>query len=96
MLNDVKTPPPMPRDDQPGLPPVAPTMTTTRKLAEDVHTDPQEPGTHHARIFGEKTHLDPEYAMPLEDRGSTFSIGLTLAAGALVIAVLICVYVAIR
>lgn len=89
MLNEVNSPPPTQNGD-------VPVARSTPRLAADVHVDPQEPGIHKARIFGEKTHINPEYAMPLEDRGSTFSIGLTIAGGLVVVAVLVCVYVAIR
>jgi hypothetical protein len=63
---------------------------------QTIHTDRQEPGTHHARYFGDKPITDAAYAMPLEDRGSTFSVGLTVAALAVVIAVVVCVYAALR
>ena len=41
------------------------------------HVDPTEPGLHKTRVMGERTHLEPEYAMPLEDRGSFFSLTLS-------------------
>jgi hypothetical protein len=51
------------------------------KVANDTpraHAETKRPGHHHPRIVGEATRVDPIYAMPLEDRGSTFSITLSI------------------
>lgn len=89
MLNDIKPPPDLDRDGRLGAPPEPHHVRP--------HIDPKEPGLHHARIVGEPTHIDPEYAMPLEDRGSNFNIVMTcIAAGIVVIVLLTVVWWAVR
>ena len=94
MLNDIKTPPPEPEDVPGSLNrgrrrPAATEPGVRPHAGIAPHTDPAEPGTHHARIMGDATRIDPVYETPLEDRGSTFSIGLTIAACVIVAAVVL-------
>ena len=41
------------------------------------HANLNEPGLHKTRVMGEPTRIDAEYAMPLEDRGSSFNLTLS-------------------
>ena len=95
MINDVKLPPVEPAEPavepnsptRPGAHRPAPTLAGVKPHAGIApHIDPKEPGTHHARIMGERGATDVIYDMPMEDRGSTFSIGLTITVFVLVVA----------
>ena len=81
MLNDVKIPP---AADPNNPTAAAPDAAHTPKLAgvkphEHIHPtiDPKELGIHKTRVMGEPTKIDPIYAMPMEDRGSFFSLILS-------------------
>jgi hypothetical protein len=56
------------------------------------HVDPREPGRHHTRRVGEATATDAIYAMPMEDRGSTFSITLSVVVIVLFVLMLLIVW----
>lgn len=56
------------------------------------HADPSEPGLHKTRVMGEPTHIDPEYAMPMEDRGSFFSLTLSAVVVGVVFLLLLIVW----
>lgn len=79
MLNDIKPPPMDPE-------------STHHPMHAKPHVDLREPGRHHARIMGEPTHTDPIYSMPLEERGSGFSIALSVAVMILMVAFLATVW----
>ena len=89
MLNDIK-PPPLDMD--------RPVRTTALHNGHtngqphvhqhghaEPHIDAKEPGLHHSRFMGEKATSDLLYAMPLEDRGSGFSIGLSISVAVVVL-----------
>jgi hypothetical protein len=78
MLNDIK-PPPMDVDGN---------GHSAHPMHAKPHVDLREPGQHHARVMGEPTHIDPIYSMPLEERGSGFSIGLSIIVMVLVVTLL--------
>jgi hypothetical protein len=42
-----------------------------------------EPGRHHSRHMGEPTRIDPMFAMPFEERGSSFNVTMSIVAIAL-------------
>ena len=85
MLNEIRPPPVDP--DRP-VPPV----TGGPHHHAEPHMDLKEPGLHHARVMGDATHINPEYAMPMEDRGSSFSIALTICVFVAVVAVLMAIF----
>ena len=62
---------------------------THASLHMAANVDRQEPGRHRARYLGERGATDAIYQMPMEDRGSNFSIGLTLGVGLVVVAMVI-------
>jgi hypothetical protein len=75
MLNDVGMPP----EENPDQPPhhgraihasghIAPTVVRT------------EIGRHHTRHMGEPTRTDPMFAMPFEERGSSFNVTMSIVA----------------
>jgi hypothetical protein len=82
MLNDIK-PPPMDPDAKP------------HPMHERPHVDRKSPGLHHARVMGEPTQTDTIYSMPLEDRGSGFSIGLSVVVIVLMAVLLVSVWAAL-
>ena len=98
MLNDVKPPPREPPADQPAPGTEARPHNAAVKPHGHIqpHIDPKEPGLHHARIMGEKTPTDAIYAMPMEDRGSTFSVGLSIVVIVVFTVLLVAVWIAIR
>lgn len=82
MLNDVKIPPAVNPNNPTGA--ASDDAAHMLKLAgvkphEHIHPtiDPKELGIHKTRVMGEPTKIDPIYAMPMEDRGSFFSLTLS-------------------
>jgi hypothetical protein len=60
------------------------------------HQDEKGLGKHPTRIVGEATRIDPIYAMPMEDRGSTFSITLSIVVVVIFIIMIAIVFFSLR
>ncbi|HEX8341659.1 MAG TPA: hypothetical protein VF624_12175 [Tepidisphaeraceae bacterium] len=73
-------------------PPVEPDIANDTPRA---HVEDRQPGRHHARTVGDETKIDPIYAMPMEDRGSTFSITLSIVVIVVFIVLLAVVLVSV-
>lgn len=58
--------------------------------------DPVEPGLHKSRAMGERTPTDAIYAMPLEDRGSTFSVGLSIVVIVIFTVLVLTIWLSLR
>ena len=78
MRNDINPPPIDPEQPHPH-----------RNGHAEPHTDRLAPGRHPSRFMGDKPRTDVIYAMPMEDRASGFSIGLSIAV-LLVFVILAC------
>ncbi len=65
MLNDIRPPPADPNEPR-------------RNNPAQAHDERMALGKHHARYMGEPTHIDPEYEMPMEERGSGFNVTISL------------------
>ena len=80
MLNDVGTPP----DDSPDRPAAAGRRGPRVSHSPTGHIKPtiiaNEPGRHHSRYMGEPTRTDPMFAMPFEERGSSFNMTMSIVA----------------
>lgn len=89
MLNDVKIPPRIDPNDPAGPAAKLPVMREVEvnhlpkepgvRPHEHIqpHVDPTAPGLHKPRLMGEPTTTDVIYTMPMEDRGSFFSLTLS-------------------
>lgn len=69
---------------------------THASLHMKANTDRQEPGLHRARYLGEKGATDAVYEMPMEDRGSDFSIGLSIVVMVVFVALIVAVWFTMR
>jgi hypothetical protein len=99
MLNDIKPPPLEPRDlnhphaaatpdhghatGRNGVVDVETAAPRRGGRLAELHVDTKEPGRHHSRYLGDIPTTDVVYAMPMEDRGSNFSITLSIVTIAL-------------
>lgn len=100
MLNDVRLPPPEPKDtaDMPIATDAAhqPRNPAVKPHAHiQPHLDDRLPGRHKPRVMGEPATTDAVYAMPMEDRGSEFSLGLSAVVVAMVFIVLLIVWASV-
>ena len=87
-------------------PPTVPHSTTAGGPARGVEAHPsghvvpnvdeKEIGRHKTRFVGDHTRINPIYAMPLEDRGSTFSIGLSIVVIVVFVSLIAIVFFSIR
>ncbi|MGC4031854.1 MAG: hypothetical protein QM754_09010 [Tepidisphaeraceae bacterium] len=104
MLNEVRLLPPEPNNHaQPPVEVVATTDAAHQPRNPAVkphshiqpHVDDRLPGRHKPRVMGEPATTDTVYAMPMEDRGSTFSLGLSAVVVAMVFVVLMVVWASV-
>jgi hypothetical protein len=109
MLNDVKIPPRIDPNDPAG--PAAPVLPVMREVDPNhrpkepgvrphehvqPHLDLNTPGIHKPRLMGEPTTTDVIYAMPMEDRGSFFSLALSAVVVAVVGLLLLTLWLSFR
>lgn len=104
MRNDVHPPPPDPDEaprphkviHDPVAHPVREAVSSPHNHHLEPHQDLREPGKHHSRIVGDATRTEPMYAMPMEERGSSFNVWMTVLALAVAIAIIFAFYMAFK